>query len=284
MKNYLNILVAVLFGFGLVVWSDGCAKKVVPPPATKAVEPVPPAPVTPPVPVPTISLSAQPSTIMKGQSTVLSWQSANATTVELDNGMGTVAASGQVTLAPSSSITYTAKASGAGGSAAASTRVTVEFPITPPTQPLLSDQEFLEKRIQDLFFDYDQFNLRDDQKAVADANVRALKERPNLKIMIEGHCDERGSEKFNLVLGDRRANAVKSYLVERGVSPDRMDTTSYGKERPFNLGHSEEAWAQNRRAHFLLKRQISLDAVTKEIWHGSSEAIERNYVRSKAFY
>jgi peptidoglycan-associated lipoprotein len=253
MKRDLNVLVALVFAFGLMVLAGGCAKKVVPPPATKAVEPVPPAPVTPPVPVPTISLSAKPSTIIKGQSTVLSWQSSNATMVEVDGGIGTVAASGQVTLVPSTSVTYTAKASGAGGSAVASTRVTVELPVTATTPPPLSDQEFLGKRIQDLFFDYDKFEMRNDQLIVADTNVHALKERPNLKIMIEGHCDERGSEKYNLALGDRRANAVKSYLVERGVSPDRIDTTSYGKERPFNLGHDEEAWAQNRRAHFILK-------------------------------
>jgi len=253
MKRDLSVLVALVFAFGLMALTGGCAKKVVPPPATRAVEPVPPAPVTPPVPVPTISLSAQPSTIMKGQSTVLRWQSANATMVELDSGIGTVAASGQITLVPSGSSTYTAKATGPGGSAAASTRVTVELPVAVSAPPALSDQEFFQKRIQDLFFDYDKFNIRSDQLSVADANIRALKERPNLKVMIEGHCDERGSEKYNLALGDRRANAVKSYIVERGVSPDRVDTTSYGKERPFNLGHDEEAWAQNRRAHFILK-------------------------------
>jgi peptidoglycan-associated lipoprotein len=253
MKRDLNVLFAVVLTLGLMVLAGGCAKKVVPPPATKAVEPVPPVPVTPPAAVPTISLSAQPSTIMKGQSTVLRWQSANATTVELDSGIGMVESSGQITLVPSGSSTYTAKATGPGGTAAASTRVTVELPVAVPAPPALSDQEFLQKRIQDLFFDYNKFDIRNDQLSVADANIRALQERPNLKIMIEGHCDERGSEKFNLALGDRRANAVKSYLVERGVSPDRVDTTSYGKERPFNMGHNEEAWAQNRRAHFILK-------------------------------
>jgi peptidoglycan-associated lipoprotein len=252
MKRDLNALVALVFALGLTVWTGGCAKKVAPPPAAKVAEPAPPVPATPPPPVPTISLSANPSTITKGQSTVLSWTSSNATTVELDMGIGSVGGSGQKTLTPANSTTYTAKATGAGGSAVASTRVTVEVPVA-TSKPPLSDREFFEKRIHDLFFDYDKFNIRDDQQSVVDTNVGALKERPNLKIMIEGHCDERGSEKYNLALGDRRANAVKSYLVERGVSPDRIDTTSYGKERPFNLGHDEEAWAQNRRAHFALK-------------------------------
>jgi peptidoglycan-associated lipoprotein len=253
MKRDRNVLVALVFALGMTIWISGCAKKVAPPPATKAAEPAPQAPVTPPAPAPTISLSAVPSTIMKGQSTVLNWKSSNATSVELDAGIGSVASSGQMTLTPSSSTTYTAKATGAGGSAAASTRVTVETPPVAPPKPSLSDQAFFEQRVHDLFFDYDKFNIRDDQMSVLNANVSALKERPSLKIMIEGHCDERGSEKYNLALGDRRANAVKSYLVERGISPDRVDTTSYGKERPFALGHDEEAWAQNRRAHFVLK-------------------------------
>lgn len=253
MKKELNCLFVLVLAFGLMLWNGGCAKKVVPPPATKAVEPVPQKPVTPPSPAPTISLSAQPNTIMKGQSTALSWKSSNATTVELDNGIGTVAASGKVTLVPSSSITYTAKATGAGGSAVASTRVSVEIPVTVPKMPPLSDREFFEKRIQDLFFGYDQYNIRNDQLTTLDNNVRSLKERSGLKFTIEGHCDERGSEKYNLALGDRRANAVKSYLVERGIPAERIDTTSLGKERPFDLGHNEEAWAKNRRGHFVLK-------------------------------
>jgi peptidoglycan-associated lipoprotein len=252
MKKDLNVLAALVFALGLTIWIGGCAKKVTPPPAAKAAEPAPPAPVTPPAPAPTISLSAVPSTIVKGQSTVLSWKSSNATTVELDGGIGSVQGSGQKTLTPSSSTTYTARAAGPGGSAVASTRVTVETPVA-TAKPPLSDQAFFEQRIHDLFFDYDQFNIRDDQQSVVDMNVRALQERPNLRIMIEGHCDERGSEKYNLALGDRRANSVKAFLVERGISPNRVDTTSYGKERPFNLGHDEEAWAQNRRAHFVLK-------------------------------
>jgi peptidoglycan-associated lipoprotein len=253
MKKELNILVVLVLAFGLTVWMGGCAKKVVAPPATKAVEPEPPKPAIPPPAAPTVSLSAQPSTVMKGQSTVLSWKSTNATTVELDSGVGTVAASGQLTLVPSSSITYTAKATGAGGSAVASTRVTVEVPVIVPKTQRLSDREFFEKRIQDLFFDYDQYNIRNDQLAALDTNANALKERPGLKFTVEGHCDERGSEKYNLALGDRRANAVKSYLVERGIPAEQIDTTSLGKERPFDLGHNEEAWAKNRRGHFVLK-------------------------------
>jgi peptidoglycan-associated lipoprotein len=150
-------------------------------------------------------------------------------------------------------MTYTAKATGAGGSSAASTRVTVELPATASTPPPVSDREFFENRVRDLFFDYDQSNIRNDQWATIDNNVRAMKERPNLKIMIEGHCDERGSEKLNLALGDKRANQVKSSLVEHGISAERIKTTSLGKERPLDPGHNKEAWAKNRRGRFVLE-------------------------------
>lgn len=252
MKREFRFLKALILVFGLMFWAGGCAKKVVPPPAAKTVEPEPPKPAPLPPAAPTITLSAQPSTIMKGQSTVLSWQATNAVSVELDGGIGTVAHSGQKTLTPSSSVTYTAKATGAGGSVAASTRITVEIPAAPVPTPL-SDREFFDKRIRDVFFDYDEHDIRADQLLTADNNVRALKERSDLKVLIEGHCDERGSEKYNLALGDKRANAVKAYLVKQGISEERIDTTSYGKERPFDPGHGEEAWAQNRRGHFVLK-------------------------------
>jgi peptidoglycan-associated lipoprotein len=254
MKRDINILVAFIFAFGLIIWNGGCAKKVAPAPVAKAVEPaaVKPAPLPPP-PVPTISLAAQPSMIAKGQSTVLSWKSSNATTVELDGGVGTVGSSGSVTVTPSSSVTYTAKATGPGGNSAASVRVTVEIPVIAAAPPKLSDREFFDKRIQDIFFDYDKYNIRNDQLGIAENDASALKERPTLKMMIEGHCDERGSEKYNLALGDRRANSVKSYLVDHGVPAERIDTVSYGKERPLDLGHNEEAWAKNRRGHFIMK-------------------------------
>jgi peptidoglycan-associated lipoprotein len=251
MKRKVILSVTLIFVLGMGVWTGGCAKKAVPQPAAKAVEPEPAKPTTP-APAPTISLSAQPSAITKGQSTVLSWKSSNATAVELDGGIGTVANSGRVTLEPSSSVTYTAKATGLGGSAVASTRITVNMPVV-LSKPQLSDRQFFEKRIGDVFFDYDQYDMRTDQQGTAEDNARALKERPNLRFTIEGHCDERGSEKYNLALGDKRANVVKAYLVDKGIPADQIDTTSYGKERPFDPGHNEQAWAVNRRGHFVLK-------------------------------
>ena len=119
-----------------------------------------------------------------------------------------------------------------------------------PSAPALSDSEFFERHVQDIFFDFDKYEIRPDQQQADKRDADALEERPNIKILIEGHCDERGSEKYNIALGDRRANAEKAYLVAHGISESRIDTVSYGKERPFDPGHNEDAWAKNRRDHF----------------------------------
>ncbi len=106
--------------------------------------------------------------------------------------------------------------------------------------------------LKDVFFEFDRFQIRDDQKAALDENVAWLKTNPRAKISIEGHCDERGTPEYNLGLGERRAKAVKGYLVAAGIAADRIVTVSYGEERPFVLGHDEAAWRWNRRGHFVI--------------------------------
>jgi len=108
-----------------------------------------------------------------------------------------------------------------------------------------------------VYFDFDKYDLRADAIVTLDQNAAALKERSGIHLIIEGHCDECGSEKYNLALGDRRAQAARKYLVARGVEVDRIDTISYGEERPFDPGHNEEAWAKNRRAHFVVRDGMS---------------------------
>lgn len=105
-------------------------------------------------------------------------------------------------------------------------------------------------RLQPIFFDFDKAGIRQDQVATLVANSGVLKEN-SVPVVIEGHCDERGTEEYNLALGQRRANAVRNYLVSLGVGTDDLTTISYGKSRPFASGHNEDAWAQNRRAHFV---------------------------------
>jgi peptidoglycan-associated lipoprotein len=105
-----------------------------------------------------------------------------------------------------------------------------------------------------IYFDYDKSNIRDDQRASLDENARKLRDyRPEDNILIEGHCDERGTVEYNLALGERRASSVKKYLVSAGIKDARIETISYGKERPVAMGHDESAWWQNRRAE--LKRK-----------------------------
>jgi len=109
--------------------------------------------------------------------------------------------------------------------------------------------------LKDAFFAYDKASIRDDQKAALNDNVSWLKANSGAKTLIEGHCDERGTAEYNLALGERRAKAVKDYLVGAGIAADRVSTISYGKERPFVLGHDESAWKWNRRAHVVLQGQ-----------------------------
>jgi peptidoglycan-associated lipoprotein len=109
--------------------------------------------------------------------------------------------------------------------------------------------------LKDLFFDFDKTNIREDQKAALNEDVGWLKVNAGAKLTIEGHCDERGTAEYNLGLGERRAKAVKDYLVAAGVAADRIATISYGKERPFVLGHDESAWKWNRRGHFAITGQ-----------------------------
>ncbi|MGE3622747.1 MAG: peptidoglycan-associated lipoprotein Pal [Bdellovibrionales bacterium] len=98
-----------------------------------------------------------------------------------------------------------------------------------------------------VFFEFNASDISSEARATLDRQAAWLKKYPNIDVTIEGHCDERGTREYNLALGDRRATAVKNYLVSNGVSASRVKTISYGKERPAVLGHNEAAWAQNRR-------------------------------------
>ena len=106
--------------------------------------------------------------------------------------------------------------------------------------------------VKDIFFDFDQAMIRDDSKKTMADNVLWLKTNPAAKVTIEGHCDERGSSEYNLALGERRARVTRDFLVAAGIEANRVNTISFGKERPFVLGHDESAWKWNRRAHFTL--------------------------------
>jgi peptidoglycan-associated lipoprotein len=124
---------------------------------------------------------------------------------------------------------------------------TSETPVPVPV-PTVTAGDFT-----DVFFDLDSYALRDDAKVALDQAAKLLRDQAGVNVTLEGHCDERGTVEYNQALGEKRANAARDYLVNAGVPAARVQTLSYGKERPFAEGHDESAWAQNRRAHFVLR-------------------------------
>ena len=119
-------------------------------------------------------------------------------------------------------------------------------------EPGIEGQIFESKLLKDIHFDFDEYDIRPGDAEILKENAALLKKFSNVKIQIEGHCDERGTIEYNLALGERRANNTKQYLISLGISPDRISTISYGKERPLDPGHNEETWAKNRRVHLII--------------------------------
>jgi peptidoglycan-associated lipoprotein len=236
MKWSLSIL-----ALGTLLMLGACAKKAAPAP--------PPPPPPAPAAAPTASITVTPSSIQAGQSASLSWQTSNATDISID-GIGAVQANGSQSVSPTDSTTYHLVAKGAGGSQDASARLTVTQPPPPPPPPGPSEADLFSQNIRDVYFDYDKSDIRADQQASVQADAAFLGQHSSVNFTIEGHCDERGSTEYNIALGDKRANAVKSALVAAGVSASRINTVSYGKEKPFCNESNEACWQQNRRGHF----------------------------------
>lgn len=109
--------------------------------------------------------------------------------------------------------------------------------------------------LKPIFFEFDRYDIRPGDAEILKANSDVLKKFPKVKIQIEGHCDERGTNEYNLALGERRANSTKTYLMSLGIAADRISTISYGEEKPHDPAHNEDAWAKNRRAHFVITAQ-----------------------------
>ena len=234
----------------LVMISGACKKKVPPPP--------PPPPPPPAGAAPSASLTADPTTIQRGQSTNLRWSSQNANELDLEPGIGPVEPQGARSAAPGQSTTYTLTARGPGGSTQATVRVTVAAATATsnrePAQPPPSTagiRERFEREVKDAFFDFDKADIRDDARSNLMKSADFFKANPTITFVIEGHSDERGSAAYNLGLGDRRANAVKDFLGSLGIQAERMKPVSYGKEQPFCTEHDESCWQLNRRGHLV---------------------------------
>lgn len=240
-RRYAVLLVTA----GLIVGLSGCHHKPPAPP------PTPPAPPPAAPEAPHANLTAEPATVDKGQSVTLSWTSENATDLDLEPGVGKVQASGSTSVTPDDSTTYVLTVKGPGGTDTASARVTVTPPPPPPPPPPAPTVQVKDigSELKDAYFDFDKSDIRADAQQALTADADVLKANADVKIQIQGNCDERGSEEYNLGLGDRRATAAKNFLVNLGVSADQISTISFGKDKPTCTDHSEDCWQQNRRAH-----------------------------------
>ena len=247
----------ILHGVCLALFAAGCKKKVPAPPP-----PPPPPPVKeeapPPPPRPAIALFvAEPATIERGKASNLRWETSAATDVSIDQSIGAVPTTGSRQVFPSGTTTYTLTASGPGGTASRSVTVTVTTapPPPPPVAPKASFGERITNELKDAYFDFDKFDIREDARATLTRNADALKSIlaafPSDRVMLEGHCDERGSGEYNLALGDKRGQAAKEFLIQLGVPGDRLNVISYGEERPQCTESNEDCWQLNRRVHFV---------------------------------
>jgi peptidoglycan-associated lipoprotein len=241
------VLTAVVAALSAVT---GCHKKEQP------VNPASLGPVATSAPAPTATLSADPTAIDVGQSVVLNWRTQNATSVTLD-GVGDVPANGTQTVSPSTSTNFHLTAKGDGGSTEANVRVTVrvpQAPAAPSGEGDMGSEAAFHQNVKDIFFDYDSYDLRPDAQTSSQSAASYLNSHSAIKIVIGGYCDDRGSAEYNLALGENRANAAKTALVNAGVSASRIRVISYGKEKQFCTEQNESCWQQNRRAQFSMDR------------------------------
>ena len=246
MKYLSRIAVPVLLFVALFAVA-GCKKKQKPLPP---VEQAPPA-----APAPTAQLTATPASISAGDQVVLSWKTTDATSVSID-GVGDVPTAGVKTVTPSTSTSYHLVARGEGGTADATARVTVTAApaAIPVPSNTMSEEEEFKANVHDIFYDYDSADVRADAQSTLSQDAAYLNSHPNIKVVIGGYCDERGSNEYNLALGQNRAEAARNALVNAGVAANRIRVISYGKEKPFCTESTEECWQQNRRAGFTIDR------------------------------
>jgi peptidoglycan-associated lipoprotein len=260
MRMNQRTLSAAVFAGVLMLSVSACKKKVPAPPPPPPVVVTPPAPPTAPAARIT-NFSVEPRAIQTGQSATLTWSVANATDISIDNGIGSVAANGTRQVFPTTTTTYTLTASAAGGNDTRSVTVDVSAPPPPPPPPpakprITGGQEFstmFGADNGDALFDYDKSDIRDDARQALTSDAAKLKQifsdDPSFTVVLEGHCDERGSAEYNLGLGDRRATAAKDFLVQLGVPAEKVRTISYGKDRPICTDATEACYQRNRRAH-----------------------------------
>jgi outer membrane protein OmpA-like peptidoglycan-associated protein len=217
-----------------------------------------PAPVTPPVtppppPAPTASISASSSSVNTGQTVTLTWSSTNATSCT-GSWMSGSATSGTQSVTPPSTTTYTITCTGAGGSATAATSVSVSQPAppTPPPAPAAPPREIF--KLEGVFFDFDKSIIKPEGKVKLDSAVTILNRYSDMRVEIQGHTDWVGTDAYNIGLGNRRANAVRDYLVSKGIAASRLSTKSFGESSPIATNETAEGRALNRRVMIIEMR------------------------------
>lgn len=243
----------------------GCHKK------TNVVDPSTLGPTPDPnanaAPAPTASITADPVAIELGQTVVLNWRTTNATTVSIE-GIGQVNVNGTQTVSPANSTNFHLVAKGEGGTTEANVRVTVRVATAgssigtqmedPNARRGLTDSGgpvtagAFAAAVQDMFFDYDSYDVRPDAQTSAAQAAAFLVQHPGVRILVTGYADERGSAEYNLALGENRANAAKASLVNAGVAGGRIRAFSVGKEKQFCTEANETCWQENRRAQFTI--------------------------------
>lgn len=241
--------VAVSFALLLALTTlPGCKKKQSAPLADET------APPPASSPAPTAVLRATPTVISAGDQVQLSWRTMDATAVSID-GLGNLPTAGVKTVTPNQSTTYHLTATGPGGTVEATADVTVNGKpaVEVPTSSMSAEEEF-KSQVQDIFFDYDTYDIRGDAQATLAKDADFLNRNSSIKIVIGGYCDERGSDEYNLALGQNRADAAKNALVTAGVAANRIRVVSFGKEKPFCTESNEQCWQLNRRAGFAIDK------------------------------
>jgi len=245
--NRRNRILAPVVLLVALVAVAGCHKKA---PLPQVAPPPPPIAAV----APTAQITATPTSVSAGDQVQLSWRTTDATAVSIE-GIGDVPTSGVKTVTPTVSTNYHLVARGEGGTAEASARVTVNAPpaVVVPTNTMTAEEEF-KANVQDIFYDYDTYDIRADAQGTLAHDASYLVAHPDVKVVIGGYCDERGSNEYNLALGQNRADAAKNALITAGVAASRIRVVSYGKEKPFCSESTEECWQQNRRAGFTIDR------------------------------
>ena len=238
LRNGLPILSTVL----LAVLLSGCSAKR---PVAAAPQPAPPRPSAP-----TASIKVSPDAVEAGQPVTVTWTTENASDVNIDP-FGPVQPNGSQSVTLTESTTYRLTAKGPGGVQETDVRVTVTN--AGPEPPVASEPPAERGPLGrlDVFFDTDDSSIRPDQLGTIKNDAVFLKQHPEVHIVVEGHCDELGSTEYNLALGERRASEVKAALEKAGISAGRIETISYGKEKPFCEEQSDICWRRNRRAHIV---------------------------------